>query len=81
MYCWGLYYEREGLQYGAGAEYVIASALIPQGKKGANERPFDQLRNIGWKIQQRCNKTGVDAIILTSGPNLKAAVYDFFDYF
>lgn len=64
-----------------GAEYVIANALILQGKKGVNEVPPDQLRNIGWKIQQQCNKTGVDAIILTSGLNLKAAVYGFSDYF
>lgn len=64
-----------------GAEYVIANALILLSQRGIHEVSFDHLRNIGWKIQQRCNETGVDAIILTSGLNLKAAVYDFSDYF
>lgn len=64
-----------------GAEYVIASALITLGRHGVDHISFSQLGDLGWSIQQRCNEMGVEAIILTSGTNIKAAVYDFSDYF
>lgn len=64
-----------------GAEYVIASALITLAQNGVDRISFSTLSDLGWNIQQRCNETGVEAIILTSGTNIKAAVYDFSDYF
>lgn len=64
-----------------GAEYVIANALIVLSQKGIDRVTFSTLRDLGWSIQQRCNKAGVEAIILTSGMDIKAAVYDFSDYF
>jgi len=64
-----------------GAEVVIAKVLIALSRRGEDRVSFRQLGNIGWNIQQRCNANGVDAIILTSGKELKAAVYDFSDYF
>lgn len=64
-----------------GAEYVIASALITLAQNGADCISFSMLRDLGWNIQQRCNAMGVEAIILTSGIDIKATVYDFPDYF
>ena len=64
-----------------GAEYVIANALIEISKKGDNCITFDKLRSIGWQIQQFCNQGGINVIILTSGSQLKDAIYDFSDYF
>ena len=64
-----------------GAEYVIANALIELRKHGKECITFGQLRNIGWRIQQLCNKEGINAIILTSGSRLTDAIYDFSDYF
>lgn len=54
-----------------GAEYVIASALIALRNHGKDCISFDTLRDLGWNIQQRCNEAGVDAIILTSGTDIK----------
>lgn len=64
-----------------GAEYVIANALIFLSRLGEDRISFDQIRSLGWNIQERCNEEGVDAIILTSGIDVQAAVYDFSDYF
>lgn len=64
-----------------GAEYVIANALIFLSRLGKGCVSFDQIRSLGWNIQERCNEAGVDAIILTSGIDVQAAVYDFSDYF
>lgn len=64
-----------------GAEYVIANALIFLSQRGEDRISFDQIRSLGWNIQERCNEKGVDAIILTSGMDVQAAVYDFSDYF
>lgn len=64
-----------------GAEYVIANALVFLSQLGIDRISFDQIRSLGWNIQERCNEAGVDAIILTSGIDVQAAVYDFSDYF
>lgn len=64
-----------------GAEYVIANALIYLSRRGQDRISFNQIRNLGWNIQERCNEKGVNAIILTSGMDVQAAVYDFSDYF
>lgn len=64
-----------------GAEYVIANALIFLGQQNGGCVSFDLIRSLGWNIQERCNEAGVDAIILTSGLDVQAAVYDFSDYF
>lgn len=64
-----------------GAEYVIANALIFLSQLGEDRISFDRIRSLGWNIQERCNETGIDAIILTSGIDLQVAVYDFSDYF
>lgn len=64
-----------------GAEYVIANALIALSKRGEDCISFSRLRSIGVKIQQYCNKEGIDAVILTSSDRITTAVYDFSDYF
>ena len=64
-----------------GAEYVIANALIALSKKGHDSITFSKLRTIGVQIQQYCNEQGIDAVILTSGDKISAAIYDFSDYF
>lgn len=50
-----------------GAEYVIANALIFLSRQGRGYVSFDQIRSLGWNVQERCNEAGVEAIILTSG--------------
>ncbi len=69
------------MSFFVGAEYVIANALIQLKQKGQNFVTFAFLRRLGWQIQQVCNNTGINAIILTSGYYIKDAVYDFSDYF
>lgn len=64
-----------------GAEYIIANALIALSKKGYDSITFNKLRTIGVQIQQYCNENGIDAVILTSGDKISAAIYDFSDYF
>lgn len=64
-----------------GAEYVIANALIALSKKGQDCISYSRLRSIGVKIQQYCNREGIDAVILTSSDKINTAIYDFSDYF
>ncbi len=64
-----------------GAEYIIANALIALSKKGHDSITFSKLRTIGVQVQQYCNEQGIDAVILTSGDKISAAIYDFSDYF
>ncbi len=64
-----------------GAEYVMANTLIALKRKGINFITFEKLREIGFKIQTSFNEQGLDAIIMTSGDSISAAIFDFSDYF
>lgn len=64
-----------------GAEYVMANTLIALKRKGIDFITFEKLREIGFKIQTSFNKQGLDAIIMTSGNSISAAIFDFSDYF
>ena len=64
-----------------GAEYVMANALIALKRKGIDFITFDNLREIGFKIQTSFNEQGLDAVILPSGDSISAAIFDFSDYF
>lgn len=64
-----------------GAEYVMANTLIALKRKGEESITFERLREIGFQIQTSFNEKGLDAVILTSGDNISAAIFDFSDYF
>ena len=64
-----------------GAEYVMANILIALKRKGEESITFERLREIGFQIQTSFNEKGLDAVILTSGDSISAAIFDFSDYF
>lgn len=57
-----------------GAEYVMANTLIALKRKGEESITFERLREIGFQIQTSFNEKGLDAVILTSGDNISAAI-------
>lgn len=47
-----------------GSEYVIAHALIKAAAEGKDAVPIHQVRDFGNEVQKRCNKDGVDALVI-----------------
>lgn len=64
-----------------GAEYVIASMLIGMKKKGIDIISLSELSNYGICVQTLSNEKDVDAVFLTSKPQIFNAIFDFSDYF
>lgn len=64
-----------------GAEYIVASMLIEEKRRGIDFVSFDTLGKSGIYIQKCFIDAQMDVVLLTSRPKFLETIYDFSDYF